>query len=196
VASATIIERLPLLPSRLCDEQHALQIGFQTASSDLRAFQEFFNARHGALGHGDPGVDGFVGAIEIVPRDGVNIGAKNEIGVALPAFELMFLRGADGARDDLKDVGGRAAMAVLNAHRNTENKFGAELTRGLGRNRRDEAAVHQAARSNIDRLEQTWESAARADGVFEVAVGEDDRLTIIKVGGDHRERDAQIFKVL
>ena len=87
-------------------------------------------------------------------------------------------------------------MAVLNSDGYAEDKFGAELTRGDGRNWSDEGAVHQAARSNIDRLEQTWESAARANRFFEVAVGEDDRLTIIKVGGDDGERDAQIFEIL
>jgi len=122
--------------------------------------------------------------------------AENEVGVALPPFELMLLGGADGAGYNLKDIGGCAAMAVLNADLNAEDKFGAELTRGLGRNRGDEPAIHQAPRSNIDRLEQSRESAARANRVFEVAVGEDDRLTIIKVGGDDRERDAQIFKML
>src|ERR1700722_16713849 len=114
----------------------------------------------------------------------MNVRAKDEVGVALPAFELMLLGGADGARDDLKDVGGRAAVSVLNSYLNAKDEFGAKLARGLRGNRGDQAAVHEAARSNIDRFEQTWESAARADGVFEVAVGEDDRLTIIKVGGN------------
>ena len=52
----------------------------------------------------DASFDGFVGAIEIVPCDGLNIRAKNEIGVAFPTFELVFLSGADCARDDLKNV--------------------------------------------------------------------------------------------
>jgi hypothetical protein len=185
-----------LSSSGLGHEQHALQIGFQTASFGLSTFQEFFNARDGALCDGDASFDGFVSAVEIVPGYRMNVRAQNEIGVALPAFELVFLGGADGTRDDLKDVGGRAAMSVLNSDLNTEDKFGAELSRGLGRNRGDQAAVHEAARSNIDRLEQTWESAARANRVFEVAVSQDDRLTIIKVGGNDGERDAQIFEML
>ena len=182
--------------SGLRHQQHALQIGFQTASFGLGAFQEFFNARDGALRDGDAGLDGFIGSIEIVPRDRMNVRAKNEIGVALPAFELMLLGGADRARDDLEDVGGRAAVAVLNSDRNAEDKFGAELARGLRGNGGDQAAVYEAARSNIDWLEQSWESATRANRVFQVAVGEDDRLTTIKVSGDDGERDAQIFEML
>src|SRR5579872_2557349 len=183
-------------PSGFRHYQHALQIGFHAAGVLLGAFQEFFNARDGAMRDGDAGFDGFVGAIEIVPRERVHVGAKHEIGVALPGFELMLLGGADGARDDLENVGRRTAVAVLNAHRNAQDKFGAELAGGLRGNRGDQAAVYEAARSNIDRLEQTWESTARSNRVFQVAVGEDDRLTIIKVGGNDREWDAQIFKML
>ena len=61
---------------------------------------------------GDAGFDGFVGAIEIVPCDRVHVGTKHEIGVALPGFELMLLGGADGARDDLENVGRRTAVAL------------------------------------------------------------------------------------
>ena len=53
---------------------------------------------------GDAGFDGFVGAIEIVPSDRLNVGPKHEVRVAFPAFELVFLSGADGAGDDLKNV--------------------------------------------------------------------------------------------
>lgn len=173
-----------------------MQIGFQTASGNLGAFQEFFNARDGTLRDGGAGLDGLIGAIEVVPGDGVDVGPEHEVGVALPTFELMLLGGADRARNDLKDVGWCAAMAILNADRDAEDEFGAKLTSRLRGNRGDQATVNEAARSNIDRLEQTWESAARANGVFEVAVGEDDRLTIIKVSCDDRERDAQIFKML
>jgi hypothetical protein len=186
----------PALPRRFRDEQHTLQIGLQTASGDLGAFQEFFNARHGALCGHDAGFDRFVGAVEIVPRDRLNVGAKDEIGVALPAFELVFLGGADGARDNLKNVGGRAAVAVLNSNGDTQHELGAEFPGGLRRNRRYQRAIDQATSSNIDRLEQTWESAARANRFFEVAVSENDRLAIIKVGGNDRERDAQIFEIL
>ena len=173
-----------------------MQIGFQTTSGDLGPFQESFNARDSAERNGGASVDGFVGAIEIIPGDGVHVGAKNEIGMALPSFELMLLGGADSACDYLKDVGGGAAVAVLNADLDTEDKFGAKLTGGLRGNRSDQAAVDQAARSDIDRLEETRESAARTDGVFEVAVGEDYGLAIVQVGCDDRERDAQILKML
>lgn len=87
-------------------------------------------------------------------------------------------------------------MAVLNSDGYAEDKFCAELAGGGGRNGSDEGPIDEAARSNVDRLEQTWESAAGANRFFEVAVGEDDRLTIIKVGGDDCEWDAQIFEIL
>jgi hypothetical protein len=87
-------------------------------------------------------------------------------------------------------------VAVLNSDRNAEDKFGPELARGLRGNRGDKTAVHEAARSNIDRFEQTWESAAGANRFFKVAVSKDDRLAVIKVGGDDGERDAQVFEIL
>ena len=87
-------------------------------------------------------------------------------------------------------------MAVLNSDGYAEDKFGAELAGGCGWNWSDEGAVYQAARSNIDRLEQTWERAAGANRFFQVAVGEDDRLAIIKVGCNDRERDAQVLEIL
>ena len=87
-------------------------------------------------------------------------------------------------------------MAILNSNLNAEHKFGAELPRGLRRNRRDQASIDQAPRSNIDRFEQTWESTTCADRILQISVSEDHRLAIIKVGCHNRERDAQIFKML
>ena len=173
-----------------------MQIGFQTASVVVSTFQEFFNARDRASRDGDAGVDGFIGAIEVVPSNGVNIGPDDEVGVTFPGLDLVLLGGAYRARDDLKNVGGRAMVAVLNADGYAQDKLSAELAGRLRGNGSDQAAVDEAARSNIDWLEQTWESAARADRVLEVAVGEDDRLAIIKVGGNDRERDTQIFEIL
>ena len=40
-------------------------------------------------------------------------GRRTRVGVALPYFELMFLSGADGAADDLKDIGWSAAMSIF-----------------------------------------------------------------------------------
>jgi hypothetical protein len=116
--------------------------------------------------------------------------------VALPAFDLVFLSGADGAGHDLKNVGWSAAVAVLESSGHTKDKFSAKFAGCLCGNRCDQSAIDEAARSNIDRFEQTWESAAGADRVLQIAVGENDRLTTIKVGGNDCERDAQIFEIL
>ena len=165
-------------------------------SRRLGPFQEFFNAGKSAISDRGAGFDGFVGAIEIVPGERLHVGADDQIGVALPGFELMLLCGAHGAGDHLKNIGGRASVAVLNADRNAENKFGSERAGGDSGNRCDQAAVGEAAGTDVDGLEQTWERATGANGVDEVAVGEDYRLTIIKVGGDDREWNAEILEML
>ena len=46
----------------------------------------------------------------------------------------------------------------------------------------------------MNRLEETGKSAARADGVHQMAVSENDRFTVGEIGGNHSHGDAQVFK--
>jgi len=100
------------------------------------------------------------------------VGPENEIGMALPDFELVFLRRVYRPADDLKDIRGSAAVAVLHAHGNSDDYGSAEFASGVRRNRRNESAVREASRANFDGFEQAWKRATRADGIHEIALRE------------------------
>src|SRR5882724_184301 len=140
-------------------------------------FQEFLDAREGPARGGRTGFDGFFGAVEIVPSQGLHIGAKYKVGVAFPNLELMFLRGADGAADHLKDVRWRAAVAVLQADGNANDRSGAQFTGRARWNRGDQTAIGQAPRADLHWFEQARKCAARADGIDEIPLRKNDRLT-------------------
>jgi len=121
------------------------------------------NSGKRATGRRGAGFDGFIGAVEIVPRERLDVGAKNQVRLALPYLQLMFLGGVDGAADDLKDVGGSAAAAVVGAYGNSDDVGCAQIAGGAGGDRRDEAAIGEAAGADLYRFEQAWESATRTD---------------------------------
>lgn len=80
------------------------EAGFQIQRGGSGPLQQFLDARDSVSGCCGACRDGFTGPIEIVPGQGLHVGAENEVRMALPDFELMFLRGADGAAYDLEDV--------------------------------------------------------------------------------------------
>jgi len=82
----------------------------------LSRVEQFLDARECAACGCRSGFDGLVGAIKIIPGERLDVGAENQVGVTLPYFELMLLGGADGAADDLKDVGWSAALPIFNAN--------------------------------------------------------------------------------
>jgi hypothetical protein len=86
-------------------------------------------------------------------------------------------------------------MAVLYADGNTEDRGGTNVTGGTRWNRSYKATVGEATSANLDRLEQAWESAARADGVHQIALSENHRFARSEVGSHHGERYAEIFKL-
>jgi hypothetical protein len=89
------------------------------------AIEEREEARKGGAGGGGAGLNGFVDALEVVPRQGLDCGTKYKVRLALPTFELMLLRGADGAAHDLKNVRRSAATAIVQAYGDTDHDFGA-----------------------------------------------------------------------
>jgi len=115
--------------------------------------------------------------------------------VALPYFQLMFLRSVHRAADDLKNVSGCAAMAVLNADGNADNDFRAKLARGPRGNWRDQAAVGKAARADFYRLEQARKGTTGANRVDEMTLREYYRLAGCEVRGHHSQGNAQLFKL-
>src|SRR6266850_1978707 len=161
-----------------------LETSFALLRRGVLLFQKLLNARERPARSGSAGFDRLFGAIEIVPSQGLHIGAKNKVGVAFPNFELMFLRGTDGAADHLKYVGWRAAMAVLHSDGNTDHRSGAQFAGSPRRNTRYQAAVGQAARADLNRFEQAGKRAACANGIDEISLRKNDRLTRSEVRGD------------
>jgi hypothetical protein len=171
------------------------QAGFEMVCQIFSLAQEFLNARERAAGGSSARKDGFFGAIEIVPGEGLHFGTENQIRVAFPNFELMFLRGADGAADHLKDIGGGAAMAVLHSNGDADDRGRAQVAGGARRNRGDQTAIGKTPCANLYGFEQAREGAARADGIDEISLREDDRFAGSEVGSDHGQGNAKLFEL-
>jgi hypothetical protein len=159
------------------------------------AFEQFFDARKRAGGAGNASFDGVAGAFEIVPGEMLNVGAQDEVCVAFPGFELMFLRSGNGAGDNLKDVLGSAAVTVLHADGNCKDALGAQLARSYSGNLRDETAVGEAARTDFHGFEEARKRAACANGIHEAALREDDRIASSEIGGHDSHGNAQVFEL-
>lgn len=158
-------------------------------------FQHFGDARQGAPGSCCARSDGFRSLVESVPGERLYVRTKHEIGMAFPGLKLVFLRGADGTSDHLKDVRWRAAIKILHADGNADHTGGAKRAGGARRNGRDEAAIGEASRADLDRSEEPRERAARTDRVNKIALRENDGLAGGQVGGDDGKRNAQLFKL-
>ena len=162
----------------------------------LREFQDFSDAGKGEPGGGGSGFNGLVGFFKIVPRDSLDVGADDQVGVPLPGIELMLLRGADGAGNHLEHIFRSARVLVMNADRDSDDDVRAELTRSLGGDGSDKTAVGKPASADLDWFEQAGESATGANGVHERALAENDWITGRQIGGDDRKRDFHVFELL
>ena len=172
-----------------------LETGFEVPRRAVFLCQKLLDARERPPRSNSAGFDRFFGTVEIVPSQRLHIGAKNEVGVAFPNFELMLLRGADGAADHLEDVGRRAAMTVLHPDGDADDRSGAHFAGGARRNRSDQTTVGKAARTDLYRFEQAGKRTARADGIDEMAMSKNDWLARSEVRGNHRQRNAKIFEL-
>jgi len=157
--------------------------------------EQFLNPWESAARRGGARSDGFVGTLEVVPRERLHVGPENQVSVALPNFELVFLRRAYRAAHDLKNVCGGATVAVLHADGDADYRGSAEIAGCARGNWSDEPPVRQAPRANFDRFEQAREGAACANGIHKIALREDYRFAGSQVRGDNRERNAEIFKL-
>ena len=153
------------------------------------------DARKGATRCSGSGFNGFVGAMEVVPGEGGDIGAQHQIGVALPEIILVFLRGGYGATNDLKNVAGRTAKAILESDRNAQHEGGTKVTGSLGRDGSHQAAIGETARANLYRLKQAGKRAAGANGVDQISVSQDHGIAGIEVGGDDGHGNLEVFKL-
>jgi hypothetical protein len=139
--------------------------------------------------------DGFAGPPEIVPGEALHVGANDQIRVALPGIQLMLLRGADRASDDLKDVFWSIAAGVLRADRDRNDEAGAKLTNGLSRNRRYQATIRQPACAYLYRLKETRICTAGADGFDERSLPENDWITTGQVRCHDGERNSHVLEL-
>ena len=119
----------------------------------LGKVEKLLDTRNRKLRGGGAGFDGFVGAMEIVPGEGTDIGPNDEIGVALPSIELVFLRGVYRSSDDLEHVLWSFAVRIVDADRHSDYQTGAESARGLGGDWRDKRAIGKAARADLNWFE-------------------------------------------
>src|SRR5258708_28530738 len=101
--------------------------------------------------------------------------------LACADFELVCLRRVYRRHEDLKDIRGSAAVAVLHAHGNADYRSGTEVSGRTRRNRGDEPAVRQASCSNFDWFEQARERATCADGIHEIALRKHNRYSYCQV---------------
>jgi len=161
----------------------------------LGRVEELLNAGKRAAGRSGAGLDGLVGTVEIIPGERLDVGAENQVGVTLPCFELMLLCGADGAADDLKDVGWRAAVHVFEANRNGNHVLSTQFAGGARGNLRHETAIGEAARSNLHGFKQAWKGAACANRFAQISVGEYYGFSVGQVRCDYSRRNFEVFKL-
>src|SRR5208282_1217223 len=90
----------------------------------LGRVEQLLDARQRTTGCFGAGLNGLVGAVEIVPCEKLDVGAENQVRMALPNFELMLLSGTDGAADHLKDVGWSPAMPIFDTNGNGDDMLG------------------------------------------------------------------------
>src|SRR5260370_1517163 len=129
--------------------------------------------------------DSFFSSVKVIPSQRLHVRAQDEVGVAFPDSQLVLLCRVYRAADDLKDIRGSAAVAVLHAHGDADYRSGTEVPGGVRRNRGDEPAVCKAARANFHGFEQPWERTTRADGIHEIALREHDWFAGRQVRGNH-----------
>ena len=62
--------------------------------------QELFDSWQRAASGGSAGIDRSVNPFEVIPGKLLHRGAKDQVGVPLPGFDLMLLRGTYGPADN------------------------------------------------------------------------------------------------
>ena len=173
----------------------SLEPGFEVAGRVLLLPEKLLDARKCATSRRGACCNGFLGAVEIIPGEGLHVRTKDEVSVAFPNLELMLLRGTNGSADDLEDVRRGATVAVLHSNGDADHGSCTKVASSERRNGGDQATIRKAPRADLNRFEQTRESAARADGVDQIALGEDHRLSRSEIRGDDSQRDAEVFKL-
>src|SRR5260370_8326678 len=139
-----------------------LRLSFRVVLLLRCASKKLLDAWHGAASRHRAGFNGFIRAIEVVPRKRLNVRAKDQVRVPLPDFQLVLLCRAHRPAHDLKDVGGRAAVAVLNTDRAAEHNGGAEIGGRARWHWSHQSAVRKAARPHSTRPQDSGEATNHA----------------------------------
>jgi hypothetical protein len=82
----------------------------------LRRIEQLLDSGERAASRCGAGLNGFVGAVEIIPCEKLDVGAQNQVGVALPYFQRVLQSGADGATDHMKYVRWSATLSSFAAN--------------------------------------------------------------------------------
>jgi len=168
----------------------SVEPGLEILGGVLLLPQQFFNTRERAQRGSGAGSDRLVGAVEFVPGQRLDVGPEDEVGMAFPDFELVLLRRVHRPADDLKNVRGGAAVAVLHADGDTDYHGGTEIAGSVRWNRGDQSTVRKTPRADLDWFEQAREGATRADGVHQIALREHHWFAGVQVRGYHCKRNA------
>jgi hypothetical protein len=171
-----------------------LEPGLELGMRILGRIKQHLYAGKSAPGRRGTRLNGFVGTVEIIPRERLHVRAENQVCVTLPYFELMFLSSIDGAADDLKDVGRGATSAVFDTDGNSDHMFGTKIARSARWNRRNQTAIGQAAGSNLNGFEQAREGATRSDSFRQISMGKNNRFTGSQVRRDYCHRNLEILE--
>src|ERR1700692_864773 len=107
------------------------------------------------------------------------VGADNQVGMALPHFQLMFLRGAHSATHYLKNVGGLAAISFRHPDGYADHIFRAHISRSLCGNGSHQSAIYEPARADFYRLKNSRKGATGANRIDHIAFGENHGFSAI-----------------
>jgi hypothetical protein len=106
----------------------------------------------------------------------------------------VLLRRVHRSANDLKNVRGGTAVAVLHADGDADYHGSTEVASGARWNRGDEPTIRKTPSADHYRFEQAREGATRADGVHKIALREHHRFAGSQVRGHHSKRNEEVFK--
>lgn len=157
--------------------------------------EQLLNSRQRRARCNFTGFDSLIGPPEIVPRQALHVGTNDQVRVAVPSVQLMFLRGADRAGHHLKNVLRSVAAGVLRPDRYPNDEASAKLARGLAWNRSHQSTIGQPACSELYGLKETWIRATGADRFDEGSLLEHDWIAARQVRCDDGERNSHVLEL-
>jgi len=122
--------------------------------------------RRARRGRCSAGSNGFVGAVKVIPGEGLHIGPKHEIGVAFPRVPVdVFWAAFYCPAHHLENVRWSAPVGRPACLRRTPTTMPAPSSRaGVRRNRCDKTAVGQTPRADLHRFRTIRGKSANSPG--------------------------------